>query len=335
MNLVVKLADLVDNTAQIMRLDLARIRLATRHAGLKGTGAEEILARFLRTRLPSSLGVTTGHVVDANGQLSRQADVIIYDAVRTPVLFQSALEGWDVVPAEGVLAVIEVKMHLRAADLSSIATNCKSVMDLDREAYIGPAAPRFTAHGTSWPELPIYYSLFAFESDSTYAAALNELLRDREVHERIGSVCYLDRGVNLHADMAGGVGTFSALPTPLATLFDVPTSNALLVWFTSLSTVLFQAGGRPIDLMRYAPDEHRLLGSLPATSPEEGRRLATRAGEQVLESLGLDPRIAEKILNRQPLSTTEVEAITAVGGNVEPGADGDQRISLPTPPSQH
>jgi hypothetical protein len=332
--LVVKLADLVDNTAQIMRLDLARIRLATRHAGLKGTGAEEILAQFLRTRLPSSLGVTTGHVVDANGQLSRQADVIIYDALRTPVLFQSALDGWDVVPAEGVLAVVEVKMHLRAADLPSIAANCKSVMDLDREAYIGTPAPRFSAHGRSWPELPIYYSLFAFESDATYAASLNGLLKDCEVHKRIGSVCYLDRGVNLHADMTGGVGAFSALPTPLATLFDVPTTNALLVWFTSLSTVLFQAGGRPIDLMRYAPNEHRLSGSLPPTSPEEGRRLATKAAEQVLVSLGLDPGIAEKILNRQPLSTSEVEAVTAAGGSVEPGVEGGQHISLPTPPSQ-
>ena len=64
---MIKLADLVANAAEIMKLDLARIRLATMHAGLKGGVAEEVSAKFLKQRLPGSLGITTGHVVDAEG----------------------------------------------------------------------------------------------------------------------------------------------------------------------------------------------------------------------------------------------------------------------------
>jgi hypothetical protein len=77
--LVVKLADLIANSAKIMKLDLQRIRLASKHAGLKRGAAEEVLAKFLRQRLPASLGITTGHVVDAHGAVSKEADVIIFD----------------------------------------------------------------------------------------------------------------------------------------------------------------------------------------------------------------------------------------------------------------
>ena len=174
---MVKFAELLDNAAESMRLDLAGIRLASEHAGLKGAGAEEILAKFLRARLPTSLGVTTGHVVDAQGHMSKQADVIIYDALRTPVLFASALNGWDVVPAEGVLAVIEVKMHLTATELPGVVENCHSVLRLHREAYLGSSVPIVTACGSTWSELPISYSVFAFEADNMYASQLNGLLQ--------------------------------------------------------------------------------------------------------------------------------------------------------------
>ena len=326
---MVKFAELVENSAAVMRLDLARSRLATKHPGLKGAGAEEILAKFLVARLPTSLGVTTGHVVDAKGNLSKQVDVIIYDALRTPVLFESALNGWDVVPAEGVLAVIEVKMHLTASHLTGVVENCQSVLGLSRDAYIGSPVPTVAAYGKTWSELPIYYSVFAFEADNMYASELNGLLKDLPLHQRVGSVCYLDQGVNLHGDLSSGKAALSAMPTPLATLFDVATSSALLVWFTGLSTVVFQAAGRPINLLQYAPDEHQLVGTLPGQGPEAGKALATKGGGQVLQAMGLDPAIAGKVMNKEPLSADEVTSIVAIGGSVETLPDGGQKVNLP------
>lgn len=332
---MVKLADLVANAAEIMKLDLARIRLATKHAGLKGGAAEEILAKFLKQRLPGSLGITTGHVVDADGRLSKQADVIIYDALRTPILFESALNGWDVVPAEGVVAVIEVKMHLTAADLPSVVANCNSVMQLSRAAYIGPAIQTIDAYGSKWNELPIYYSLFAYESDSMYASELNELLASHAVSDRIGSVCYLDRGVSLHADLAGGSAALVPVATELATLVDITTPNALLLWLTALSTVVsIGAARRPIDLMRYAPSEHAgLQGTVRGASPLVARRRVQAAGQQTLLGLGMDPdtaaRIATKVVDGQPLDDAEVQAIQAVGGQLVPDAEGHLNLVIP------
>lgn len=72
-----RLAALFSSAAARMSLDLRDIRTASEHAGLKGTGAEEVVAAFLKTRLPASLGVTAGHVIDAEGKASKQADVIM------------------------------------------------------------------------------------------------------------------------------------------------------------------------------------------------------------------------------------------------------------------
>lgn len=324
------------NSAEIMKLDIQRIRLASKHAGLKGGAAEEILAKFLRQRLPASLGITTGHVVDAHGTLSKQADVIVYDTLRTPILFESALDGWDVVPAEGVVAVIEVKMHLTAPDLSEVVANCDSVMQLSRDAYIGDPIQTVQAYGSTWSELPIYYSLFAFESDNMYAAELNELLAEHPVHQRIGSVCYLPRGVNLHADLSDGDSKFVPVATALATLVDIETPNALLLWLTAVSTVASVAAvRRPIDLIRYAPDEHRgLQGKIGPATPAVARRRVLTAGEQTLVRLGVAPAIAAnigtKILDRLPLNDAEVQAIQAVGGQLRPDGTGGQTLILPT-----
>ena len=112
-------------------------------------------------------------------------------------------------------------------------------------------------------------------------------------------------------------------------MFDVETSNALLVWFTGLSTVVLQATGRPINLMQYGTDELKLNGTLPVGSPEAGKKLATMGGELALQIRGLDPAISGKVLNKEPLSDNEVASIVAIGGSVESLPDGSQKLSLP------
>ena len=307
------LPKLISNAADRMKVDLQDLRDASGHAGLKGDGAEAVVASFLRQRLPNALGVTSGHVVDATGQLSKQADVIIYDAMRTPVLFTAAHEGWDVVPAEGVIAVIEVKMRLTASMLEAIVANADSVHALARDAYLGAGVPKFDLHGQQWSEMPIIYSVFAFESDNAYAFQWNELLADYSPENRIASVCALDRGVSL--SLAALLPTVELSPTPTAFgLIDIDTTDALLLWFTSLSAVLFQATHRPIDLMRYAPDQHRnLAGRITPDDAEAGRKSATRLGEVFMKSRGLPAGIVERIFAGQALTPEQEAAMRAAG----------------------
>lgn len=309
----VELATLVDTAAKRMKLDIEELRRASDHAGLKGSGAEAIVASFLRERLPQSLGVTTGHVVDPSGQLSKQADVVVYDAQRTPMIFRRAYNDWDVVPAEGVIAVIEVKMSLTAAMLDGIVANAQTVLNLQRTAYFGDPVANFDLHGKQWTELPIFYSVFAFETDNMYSGQWNVLLQDHAPEHRITSVCSLDRGVSLSFELTMPKVTFVPHPSAYG-LADIATENALLLWFTSLSAGLLQARLRPINLMAYAGDLHRgLTATSQPPSPEDGRKVALSQSEVFMQALGLPPGTATAMLEGDPLTAEQLTALAARG----------------------
>jgi hypothetical protein len=327
----VNLSDLVASSAKEMQGQLEKIRIAATHAGLKGAAAEEILAEFLRERLPASLGVTAGQVVDRDGNLSKQVDVVIFDATRTPMLFTSPGQSWQVVPAEGVLAVIEVKMHLTAADLPGVLANCAAVLDLRRDAYIGPAVPKFHAHDTAYSELPICYYLFAFESESMYAQKLNDLQAPLDLAKRMTSVCYLDRGVSLYIQLEGMRPVYTELPASPGVMVDVKTDGALLAWFTSFSTVLFQAELRPISLIDYAGEALKnLSGTIGHQTPADRARLLAVMTDHVLGQFGVPAGVGAKIyVEKVPLDAAEMAAIQAAGGIVSFDENGSPTISLP------
>lgn len=114
--------------AQILQLELVRLRSIIRHNATSGTGAEEALRRFCRR----------GSRLRSAGDISLQTDVIIYDAERTPHVFHSSEYGTSVVPAEGVIAVIEVKSSISKAGIPGIVKNMQQVKRLKKEAYFYP-----------------------------------------------------------------------------------------------------------------------------------------------------------------------------------------------------
>ena len=91
---------------------LALVRSSITHAGEKGGVIENAAASLIRGMLPIEYGVGTGFVAHrpANGeqtQLSRQLDVIIYDALRSGPIVR--LGGCDVYPLEAVFAYVDIK----------------------------------------------------------------------------------------------------------------------------------------------------------------------------------------------------------------------------------
>lgn len=250
------LAKVLAATTTKMRGQLEEARAALGHAPTKGGAYEEILRQFLGERLPASLGVTTGQVLAADGSISKQIDVIIYDARRTPLLFEAALGGSHCVPAEGVVAVVEVKAHVGPSDLDGVLKNCLSVKQLPRQAYMGDLGGHFEVYGQRWAELPIYYSLFAFESGGIYADILNKLQLTLPLHQRIDTACFLEKGAALNVDRPDKDSSTMGLSAH-ATMFglvEVPSESALLHWYLTLTTAVLQAETRPIDLLPYAQE---------------------------------------------------------------------------------
>jgi hypothetical protein len=111
--------------ASIEATMLARFREAgfIRHAGDKGENREHILREFLANHLPKKYGVTKGEIITKNGQHSHSADIIIYDAMSTPVLYA---EKTSIVPIEGVYGIIEVKSTLSKAEFIGASRQIES-----------------------------------------------------------------------------------------------------------------------------------------------------------------------------------------------------------------
>src|SRR6218665_283151 len=95
------------------------------HKGIRGASREEALTSFLASRLPARFGVTTGLAVDADDRRSGQLDVVIYDRNLTAPLLKE--KSGDLLPAERLLAVIEVKSVLNKQALKQAAKAAKSI----------------------------------------------------------------------------------------------------------------------------------------------------------------------------------------------------------------
>jgi len=81
------------------------------HSGSKGDSLENVWIEWLRSYLPNRYCVDKAIVIDSNGDLSHQIDLVIYDQQYTPFVFKQ--NGIFYIPAEGVYAVFEVKPDLQ------------------------------------------------------------------------------------------------------------------------------------------------------------------------------------------------------------------------------
>lgn len=100
------------------------------HPGENGRAREQIVKAFLTSIVPEDYAVTSGFVIDALGQISRQIDLIVYRRGYHPVFHIGEV---PLVLIEACVAAIEVKAAIDSeADLSEALDNLASVRRLDR-----------------------------------------------------------------------------------------------------------------------------------------------------------------------------------------------------------
>lgn len=98
------------------------------HSSTVGSAREFLIKRVLRTFLPPIIHIASGKLFDANGNTSRQVDIVVFDS-RFPVL--EVASGVGLYPIEGVIATIEVKSTLSSKrSVREALENQKAVLDL-------------------------------------------------------------------------------------------------------------------------------------------------------------------------------------------------------------
>ncbi|MEE7627226.1 DUF6602 domain-containing protein [Methylobacter sp. Wu8] len=245
------LKEVFDEVSSQMKSDFVKAQKSLTHSGLKGDANEEVVKKFLRQYLPKSLDITTGMLVDSEGNQSKQLDIIICDSTKTPIFYQSG--ETRVIPIECAYAVIEVKAFLDKTELEKSYKNMQSVKALNKKAYFedkGVIVSTKTLYGKEWDYWPIQHFVFAFDSPSldSVLSNLNAYQNHNEPHKRIDSICILEKGVIMNQSQDG---MFSALPDSGSKVVARGTSKPLLFFYTLISIFLNQASMKYFNLMPY------------------------------------------------------------------------------------
>ncbi|WCG02528.1 DUF6602 domain-containing protein [Porphyromonas gingivalis] len=109
----IDLKKLFSSLQKQMEQALATDRTFILHPGSKGDALENTWIEWLRNYLPNRYSVDKAFVIDCEGQVSEQIDVVIYDCWFTPFVFKQ--NGIKYIPAEGVYAVFEVKPDIKGS----------------------------------------------------------------------------------------------------------------------------------------------------------------------------------------------------------------------------
>lgn len=191
------------------------------HTGLVGSENENVIAEVIRQFLPPKYGVEVNALVlDRFGKVSRQADIVIFDAERQASFFRK------VYPVEMVYAVIEVKTSMSSAEAKSTVDNLASVSELEFRPALTPYWETRTRVEEIHHDPPSLYA-FAYRTDcqsfETFARWFNwqflfrgVKLRDKAPKYpeiRVLRVCSLDQGVIYMESTNGYVQRWVAVAT--------------------------------------------------------------------------------------------------------------------------
>lgn len=148
-------------------------RLTIHHQGCKGDATEDKWIEFFRTYLPKRYNVDKAMVIDHEGNVSQQIDIVLYDVFYTPFIFNH--DGFKYIPAEGVYAVFEVKQDIKN-NIEYAGQKIESVRKLKRTSI------RMICTGCTYPARPlspilggILSSTSSYEQNNTIEVNLKKL----------------------------------------------------------------------------------------------------------------------------------------------------------------
>ena len=173
-----------EQAARKLRQDFEELSVVP-HSGLKGNQAERLVKAFLKGHLPKRFDVGSGFILDHFDNVSKQTDVIIYDAFNCPVYRASDDAG--IFPSDNVAAVVEVKSRLDKEQLTSSFENIMATKQLSKRVAEGPYFITSQTLGC----------LFAFESSISLdkiAEHYTDLTKKYGIGHHIDIILVLDKG---------------------------------------------------------------------------------------------------------------------------------------------
>jgi hypothetical protein len=141
--------------------------------------------------LPRRYGVAKAFVIDVEGKMSQQLDIVIHDRHYSPLLFE--VGGAHFIPAESVYAVFEIKQTMTKQHIEYAGEKIASVRELSRTSVAFG-----TATGEAKPQKPkrILGGLLALKSDwnPPFGQPLADCLTASQPNHSVDFGCVLEAG---------------------------------------------------------------------------------------------------------------------------------------------
>jgi hypothetical protein len=184
--------ELLTSAGRRLSSDFEFLKQTNPHYAERGIEAENILIEFLNDHLPKRYDASSGIIIDNDNNISSQIDVIVYDAINSPVYRKD--KRVMIVPSDNAAIAIEVKSNLSKSELEDAAKKIASVRRL-KQSPISNIDQMVT-----FSEMIITKTIgvvFAYDSTTTLdtlAENLIEINQGLDVREWIDMVVVLGKG---------------------------------------------------------------------------------------------------------------------------------------------
>jgi len=241
--------------SQKLQADFELLSSQFSHSLSTGEAREFVLKELLRQYLPAKLGAEKGIIISSveNELPSKQIDIIIYDKLNTPVLYN--VENLRIFPIEGVYAVIEVKSNLDSKTFKNAIENVRSVKKMTKKAFIeqkGAIVSTVNLYGKEWKYFPVMGFIFSYAGIKDIKLLKDKLRQDddlKNLENNIDTVCILNNVIITNQNTDGKIVVTKEPDTRRG---FIKTSNSLLLFYLLMMHVLTQTWMRPIKMTEYA-----------------------------------------------------------------------------------
>lgn len=190
---MIDLRELFNGLQTQMLASLNVDRVFIEHPGSKGDATEQRWIDFLGTYLPDRYKVDKAIVIDSTGNVSEQMDIVIYDAIYTPFIFNQ--DGFMYIPAESVYAVFEVKQDVKGY-IGYAAQKVESVRRLKRTSVEMVNSGRRTS---ARPLTKILGGILTTTSSYSGTETVSKQLKELKGYQTLDLGCLCDTG-SFHVD---------------------------------------------------------------------------------------------------------------------------------------
>ncbi|MBL7197937.1 MAG: hypothetical protein ISS47_07530 [Candidatus Omnitrophica bacterium] len=185
--------ELISQAGKHLRDEFENIKNSNPHYAERGAEAEKILEDFLNHHLPKRFAAGSGLVIDHQSNISSQADVIIYDALNSPIYRKG--QRVLILPSDNVAATVEVKSSLCKEELEDAAKKIASVKKLAKTPITNTDQPVTFSSLITTKTLGVVFAYDSKTSLETLAENIREINQTLPSDQWIDTVVVLDKGV--------------------------------------------------------------------------------------------------------------------------------------------